>query len=541
LLIPVEDTIAERVEHLAPLPLAFDPGEQWAYGMSTDVLGRLVEVVSGHSLETFFQERIFRPLKMQDTHFYLPKEKLSLLAPLYTPNEDKSDLLPVGSEILEAGPIKFSADFCYEEKGNLFAGGSGLVSSTQDYFTFLQMLLDGGGSILKASTVAQMTKNQIGDLTILFPCHGDGFGYGFGVLTERGEAEDVASVGTYSWGGIFNTYYWVDPQKDMIGILMTQVFPNDHLNIRNEFKRLAYEALDTVVAPKVPAGFKASIVVKDINAATALTIAPDGRIFYAEQTGVIRVVNKGKLLPKSAIDLSAKLDTWWQRGLIGLTLHPDFPRTPYLFAVYVAKEPYTHHVVSRFTVVGDTLDAASEMILIKGDDQSKLGGFQPAGHQGGPICFGQDGMLYIGLGEQTASEPSQSLKTLQGKILRIRQDGSIPKDNPFYTKADGKYRSIYAIGIRNPFGLAVEPSSGRLLESDVGGSAFEEINDIVAGANYGWPKAEGMSDNKDYTNPLHAYPPAIGRSICGAMFYPEEGNFPHQWHGKFFVADWANH
>lgn len=293
--------------------------------------------------------------------------------------------------------------------------------------------------------------------------------------------------------------------------------------------------------PTVPPGFKATTLVDGINAATALVVAPDGRVFYAEQTGAIRVVKVGNLLSTPAIDLSAKLDTWWERGLIGLTLHPDFPRTPYLYAVYVAKEPYTHHVVSRFTVVGDLLDPAREMVLLRGDDQSKLGGFQPAGHQGGPITFGQDGLLYIGLGEQTAGEPSQSLKTLLGKILRIRQDGSIPKDNPFYTQTAGKYRSIYAIGIRNPFGLTVDPSSGRLLEADVGGSAFEEVNDIVAGANYGWPKAEGLSDNEAFKNPLHAYPPAIGRSIWGAMVYPSAGNFPDEWHGKLFIADWAIH
>ncbi len=296
-----------------------------------------------------------------------------------------------------------------------------------------------------------------------------------------------------------------------------------------------------IAAPTLPPGFQATVVVEEITAATALTIAPDGRIFYAEQTGAIRVVKNGQLLPTPAINLADRLDSWWERGLIGLTLHPDFPRTPYLYTVYVARAPHTHHVVSRFTVVGDGLDRASEMILLKGDDQAKLGGFQPAGHQGGPIVFGQDGLLYIGLGEQTASEPSQSLTTLQGKILRIRQDGSIPEDNPFYQRTEGKYRSIYAIGIRNPFGLAVDPSSGRLLEVDVGGSAFEEVNDIVAGANYGWPHAEGMSNKENFTNPIHAYPPAIGRSICGAVFYPKDGSFPDAWRGKLFIADWANH
>ncbi len=293
--------------------------------------------------------------------------------------------------------------------------------------------------------------------------------------------------------------------------------------------------------PRLPQGFEATTVVDKITAATALAIAPDGRVFYAEQTGKIWIVKAGERLSPPALDIGPKLDTWWERGLIGLTLHPDFPRSPYLYTVYVAKEPYTHHVVSRFTVVGDVLDPTSEMILLEGDDQASLGGFQPAGHQGGSIIFGQDGMLYIGLGEQTAGKPSQSLHTLQGKILRLRQDGSIPEDNPFYERTEGKYRAIYALGIRNPFGFAVDPASGRLLEVDVGGSAFEEVNVIASGGNYGWPEAEGHSDDDRFINPIHTYPPAIGRSICGAMIYPHTGTFPEKWRGKLFVADWANH
>lgn len=244
ILIPVEEPLANRISRLGGLPLAFQPGEQWAYGLSLDVLGRLVEVVSGLTLEQFFRERIFRPLKMRDTHFYVPDSKLGRLAELYTPNESQTKLERVGSEIKEVGAIRFSADFCKSRKGNLFAGGSGLVSSTLDYAHFLQALLNGGRPLLQTTTLDQMTSNQIGDMIIPFPGHGDGFGYGFGILTERGTANDVANVGTFSWAGIFNTYYWVDPQEQLIGILMTQVFPNDHLNIRKEFKRLAYEAID---------------------------------------------------------------------------------------------------------------------------------------------------------------------------------------------------------------------------------------------------------------------------------------------------------
>ena len=305
-------------------------------------------------------------------------------------------------------------------------------------------------------------------------------------------------------------------------------------------------------AAEVPSGFVAETIVRDINAATALAIAPDGRVFFAEQTGALRIWKDDHLLHEPALDLNKRLDTYWERGLIGITLHPDFPRTPHIFIVYVAKEPYTHHVVSRFIVTGDEVDPASEHILLEGDDQSKLGGFKPSGHQGGPIRIGPDGKLYIGLGEQTAGKPSQALDSLLGKILRINLDGSIPEDNPFYNQATGKYRSIWTTGIRNPFGLVFEANTERLWETDVGQTAFEEVNIIVKGGNYGWPDAEGMSGNTAFVNPVHAYPPAIGRCIVGGMFYPYPANhldstgaspyqFPEKWNGQFFFADWASH
>jgi hypothetical protein len=207
-----------------------------------------------------------------------------------------------------------------------------------------------------------------------------------------------------------------------------------------------------------------------------------------------------------------------------------------------------HHVLSQFTLNGDIVDPASEKVLLEGDDQAKLGGHQPAGHQGGPLRFGPDGKLYIALGEQTARDPSQRLDTLQGKLLRINSDGSIPEDNPFNTQTTGKYRAIWAYGLRNPFGLAFQPETGRCFVTDVGESSWEEVDEILKGANYGWPLAEGMSTNPAFQNPLYTYPPVIGRSIVGATFYPRAPKvdikadfFPEKWRGKFFFADWAAH
>src|SRR5262245_35505810 len=288
------------------------------------------------------------------------------------------------------------------------------------------------------------------------------------------------------------------------------------------------------------AGFVEETIADGITGATAMAIARDGRIFVCEQTGILRVVKEGKWLPNPFLKID--VDSFWERGLIGVTLHPDFPKMPFVYVVYVAAKPYPHHVVSRFTADGNVAVVGSEKILLEGDDQTKLGGSIPAGHQGGPIRFGSDGKLYIALGEQTAGAPSQDLKSLLGKILRLNPDGSIPDDNPFYSATEGKYRAIWAYGLRNPFGLAFQPGTGRLFENDVGQSSWEEINQIVRGGNYGWPQAEGTSTNAAFRNPIHAYPPPVGRSITGGVFYnPPLAQFPTQYVGKYFFLDYMAH
>ena len=291
---------------------------------------------------------------------------------------------------------------------------------------------------------------------------------------------------------------------------------------------------------EVPNGFEITTVLDDINAATAFTFTPDGRILILDQTGEILVVKEGRLLDEPM--LRVDVDAYWERGLIGITLHPNFPKTPHLYINHTPGKPYPHHRISRFTVVGDKVNPSSERILFEGDDQTKLGGHVPHGHQGGPITFGPDGKLYIALGEQTAGIPSQSIDSLLGKILRINADGSIPNDNPFYEQTNGKYRAIWAKGIRNPYGLEFHPTTGDLYENDVGQSAWEEINVIQRGANYGWPEAEGASEDERFTNPVHAYRPVIGRSITGGTFYRGgTTSFPKEYYHHYFFLDFMNH
>jgi glucose/arabinose dehydrogenase len=279
---------------------------------------------------------------------------------------------------------------------------------------------------------------------------------------------------------------------------------------------------------------------------------PDGRILVAEQTGALEVLKDGRPLRAPMLDLSERVDSHWERGLLGVAVHPDFPHTPHLYVLYVAARPYPHHVLSRFVIVGDTAQLESEHVLLEGDDQSRHGGKRADGHQGGPLRFGPDGKLYVAIGEPPFAKPadcaSQKLDMLQGKILRLDADGRIPADNPFFAQTTGKYRAIWAIGLRNPYGLAFQPETGRLFETDVGQSSWEEVNEIVRGGNYGWPDAEGMSTNAAFRNPLHAYAPVVGRSIVGGTFYPRvsaatstAGFFPQKWRGRFFFADWAAH
>lgn len=238
-------TIGDNINRLAKQPLMFQPGRSWMYGLSTDVLGRVVEVASEKDLATFLRERLFRPLKMEDTFFFVPEAKKARLATVYTLDEDKK-IIPVGDEPVTKGAVVYSTTYPCTKDGKYFSGGAGLVSTARDYARFLQMLLNGGEldgvRLLKAETVKQMTTNQLGEIKFGPSDLGDAFGYGFGIVTQAGNNRDVASAGSYSWGGFFFTYFWVDPRKELIGVLMSQMYPG-HPTLQKDFKKRAYEAL----------------------------------------------------------------------------------------------------------------------------------------------------------------------------------------------------------------------------------------------------------------------------------------------------------
>ncbi len=304
-----------------------------------------------------------------------------------------------------------------------------------------------------------------------------------------------------------------------------------YLEVRNAGFEQGYGG--SIAGPiQLPEGYRVDTIATGLDGAVAMEVMPDGRALVCEQPGDLRVIKDGVLLDQPMLTRDVELK--WERGLIGVTVHPDFANQPYVYVCYVTAKPHTHHRISRFRVEGDVAIADSEEVLIEGDDQSKLGGNVPAGHQGGAMHFGGDGMLYIGLGEQTAGMPAQELDTLQGKILRIEADGSIPPDNPFVSQTTGKYQSIWAIGCRNPFTFAFDSSSQQMLINDVGGK-FEEINPGVAGGNYGWPVLNhGFTQDPSYVGPIHVYPES---SISGGDFGPPHSDLSIA--GRYFFADFV--
>jgi CubicO group peptidase (beta-lactamase class C family) len=237
----LDRTSAEVIHRLVELPLVHQPGTAWRYSMATDVVGYLIEVISGMSLDVFFEERIFKPLGMEDTGFCVPEAKLDRLAALYGPAQDG------GVELLDA-----PATSQYAKPPRFPSGGAGLVSTASDYMRFTQMLLNGGEldgtRLLGRKTVELMTMNHLPDELIPIrvqphTLHGCGFGLGFRVLVNLAQAGRLGSEGEFGWGGSASTSFFVDPKEGLIGLLLTQLEPSRYYPIRNEFKVLVYQAL----------------------------------------------------------------------------------------------------------------------------------------------------------------------------------------------------------------------------------------------------------------------------------------------------------
>jgi glucose/arabinose dehydrogenase len=309
------------------------------------------------------------------------------------------------------------------------------------------------------------------------------------------------------------------------------------------FLHIVLVAVATITMPAaseaatVPTGFSDALLAGGLTAPTAMAIAPDGRVFVCEQRGTLRVIKNGVLL--STPFLSLNVDSGGERGLLGIAFDPGFASNHFVYVYYTTNTGTHHNRVSRFTANGDVVVAGSELVLLN------LPGLNASNHNGGALHFGPDGMLYIAVGDNDNSSNAQSMSTTFGKLLRINKDGSIPSSNPFFSSTSGNNRAIWARGLRNPYTFAFDPGSSLMFINDVGESTWEEINDGIAGANYGWPTTEGPTSNPSFRSPRYAYMHSGGTlegcAITGGTFYnPPAKPFPAAYHGDYFFADYCS-
>jgi len=289
----------------------------------------------------------------------------------------------------------------------------------------------------------------------------------------------------------------------------------------------------------LPSGFAETRIATGLASPTAMSFAPDGRLFVCEQGGKLRVIKNGSLLTQPFITLS--VDSSGERGLLGVAFDPDFANNGFVYIYYTTSASPVHNRVSRFTASAsnpDVVAAGSEVQLLNLPNLSSA-----TNHNGGAIHFGTDGKLYIAVGENANSANSPSLSTPLGKILRINKDGSIPSDNPFVSQTSGINQAIWARGLRNPFTFAIDRSNGRIHFNDVGQDSWEEVNLSVAGSNYGWPSTEGNSPSgvSGVRYPIYTYQNAGSNcAIVGAAFYrPATANFPAEYAGRYFFGDFC--
>ena len=293
----------------------------------------------------------------------------------------------------------------------------------------------------------------------------------------------------------------------------------------------------SIKAQTYPTGFQQVLVANGISNPTVMAFAPDGRLFVAQQTGALRIIENGVLLATPAITLS--VNSSGERGLLGIAFDPNFASNNFIYLYYTLSSAANNRI-SRFTLTGNTISPASESVVLNLDPLSSA-----TNHNGGTIDFGPDGKLYVGVGENANTAHAQNLDTYHGKILRINSDGSVPAGNPFVGGTAQRQR-VWEYGMRNPYTLSIQPGTGRIFVNDVGQNAWEEINDCTTGGlNYGWPTAEGFSSNPAFTNPVYAYAHGggigFGCAITGGTFFnPTSGNYPPQYTGRYFFLDFCN-
>jgi len=295
----------------------------------------------------------------------------------------------------------------------------------------------------------------------------------------------------------------------------------------------SYGLNKSAAAATLPTGFSETMVSSGLSSPTAMDFAPDGRLFVCQQGGQLRVIKNGVLLATPFVTLT--VDSSGERGLLGIAFDPSFATNNFVYVYYTVPGSPSHNRVSRFTASGDVAASGSEVAILNLDNLSTA-----TNHNGGAIHFGSDGKLYVAVGENANPANSQTLTNLLGKILRINSDGMIPSDNPFFNTS-GARKEIWALGLRNPFTFAFQPGTTRMFINDVGQNTWEEIDDGIAGSNYGWDICEGACapSNGNFRDPLFQYSHGgIWCAIVGGAFYnPPVVQFPSSYVGKYFFAD----
>lgn len=309
-------------------------------------------------------------------------------------------------------------------------------------------------------------------------------------------------------------------------------------------------------APIGSSGAAVTLVADGIREPAALRTAPDGRLFLLQQAGKVRIVQRGRVIKAPALQIGATqiVEHDNSAGLLSIAFPPDFTTAAvqrvYLLYTHepMAGYPYRHNVVSRWVIDGNTIDPASEEVLVHLDPLTDTAGAFASSHYGGDMEFGADGKLYVSTGDLYQAANGQSLATLHGKILRYNPDGTIPSGNPYVGQLAGRLQAIWSVGLRNPFKLALDKRNGRIVIGEVGNTKFEEINVLrpnQPAANFGWADAEGYTTDPQYTSPVLAYPhqsttgAISGCAVIGGdMYRPRTSLFPAL-QGQFLFADFC--
>ena len=300
----------------------------------------------------------------------------------------------------------------------------------------------------------------------------------------------------------------------------------------------------------LPQGFSRTTYTSGLSAVTAMAFAPDGRLFICEQNGQLRVVPAGGGTPLTTPFHTFTVTNSGEQGLLGIAFHPNFTSNGQVYVYYTSPTrgtpPVTgnHNRVSRVVASPSNPNVSTGVETILLDDLPNVG--VGGNHNGGALHFSpSDGKLYVAVGDRGSSSTAPDMNTRFGKMLRYNDDLTIPTDNPFFGTATGANRAIWALGLRNPFTFGFQPGTGRMFINDVGQNTWEEINEGVAGSDYGWPTTEGPTTDPRFRGPIFAYEHGgtllSGYAIVGAAFYnPATRTFPVGYVGDYFFADYAS-